>query len=145
MPVSAYMNMKEVTNIFKALSDNTRLRIIRLLIRARKELCVCEIMDSLQESQYNISRHLKELKSTNLVKERRDGRWVFYSIAETTEEFQRLIFHAVESIPKEVFLMDVERLKARLSLREGGKCVVGLENKEWKRVLNQLLSRRGRK
>ena len=138
MRKSAYMNMKEYTNIFKALSDKTRLRIIRLLIQAGKELCVCEIMDSLQESHYNTSRHLKELKNSGLVKENKVGRWVLYSLTENSEEFQGHIIHAVEGIPKDVFVTDCNRLKIRLSLRKEGKCVIGLKSPEWEKVIKQV-------
>lgn len=141
MRKSAYMNMKEYTDIFKALSDKKRLRIIRLLIQAGKELCVCEIMDSIQESHYNVSRHLRELKIAGLVKEKKVGRWVFYSLTETTERFQKLILHAVERIPETTFLIDGKRLKARLSLREGEKCVIGLKSPEWRRMVTKLRER----
>lgn len=145
MHSSAYMNMKKHIDIFRSLSDKTRLRIIRLLIQAGKELCVCEIMDSLQESHYNTSRHLKELKNSGLVKEKKVGRWVFYSLIEPEKKFQKIILHAVESIPEDIFLMDIERLKARLSLREGGKCVIGLKRLELKKVINRNQVKRGRK
>ncbi|MEW6214777.1 MAG: metalloregulator ArsR/SmtB family transcription factor [Nitrospirota bacterium] len=133
------MNINQYITIFKALSDYTRLRIMNILIRSNKELCVCEIMDSLQEFQYNVSRHLKELKIAGLVKERKDGKWIFYSLAETKGSPLKAILQSVKSIPEEIFLMDTERLKARLSLREGEKCVIGLESKEWQRIRNQLL------
>lgn len=142
---SAYVNMKKYIDIFRSLSDKTRLRIIRLLIQAGKELCVCEIMDSLQESHYNTSRHLKELKNSGLVKENKAGRWVLYSLTESSEEFQGHIIHAVEGIPEDIFLMDIERLKTRLSLREGGKCVIGLKKLELKKVINRNQVKRGRK
>ena len=145
MHKSAYMNLKNYSDIFKALSDNTRLRIVRLLIQAGKELCVCEIMDSLHESQYNVSRHLRELKIAGLVKERKTGKWVFYSLTEATKEFQKLVLHAVERIPKATFLMDGKRLKARLSLRESGKCVVGLKSTEWRRMVTKLRVKDNRK
>ncbi|MEW6162553.1 MAG: metalloregulator ArsR/SmtB family transcription factor [Nitrospirota bacterium] len=132
------MNIKKYIDIFKALSDNMRLRIMRLLIQAGKELCVCEIMDSLHESQYNVSRHLRELKLAGLVRERKAGRWVFYSLTETAEKFQKLILHAVESIPKNAFSNDIKRLKVRLSLREGEKCVIGLKSPEWRKIITQL-------
>ncbi|MFQ5835459.1 MAG: ArsR/SmtB family transcription factor [bacterium] len=73
--------MEGYTEIFKALSDETRLRIVHLLIAAGKELCCCEITDSLEESQYNISRHLKILKNAALIKDRKEGRWVYFNIA----------------------------------------------------------------
>jgi len=141
MHKSAYMNMKKYIDIFRSLSDKTRLRIIRLLIQAGKELCVCEIMDSLQESHYNTSRHLKELKNSGLVRERKIGRWVYYSLTKTTEEFQKLILKAVKSIPETTFLMDGKRLKARLLLREGEKCVLGLKSPEWRRMVTKLRER----
>lgn len=137
--------MKKYADIFRALSDTTRLRIMRILIEAGMELCVCEIMDSLQKSQYNVSRHLKELKVAGLVNERKTGRWVFYSITKTKEEFQKLILRSIASIPEDVFFMDIERLKLRLSLREGGKCVIGLKSPERKKVITQLRVKRGKK
>jgi len=143
MPESAYMNMNEAINIFKALSDNTRLRIIRVLIQAGKELCVCEIMDSLGESQYNVSRHLKELKIAGLVKERKGGRWVFYSLQEPKDESHKTIIQALSCLRDEIFSLDEGRLKARLSLRKGGRCVIGVKSQEWERVITRLLSRGG--
>jgi len=138
MHKSAYMNMKKYADIFSALSDTTRLRIMRVIIKAGVELCVCEIVDSLQKSQYSVSRHLKELKVAGFVNERKTGRWVFYSIAKTKDEFQKLILHSIASIPEDLFLMDTERLKLRLCLREGGKCVIGLKSPERKKVVAQL-------
>lgn len=63
-------NLEEYTRVFKALSDKTRLRIINLFLRSGQDLCVCEIIDSLNESQYNVSKHLKELKYAGLTKEK---------------------------------------------------------------------------
>ncbi|MDH5203360.1 MAG: metalloregulator ArsR/SmtB family transcription factor [Nitrospirota bacterium] len=131
MHKSAYMNMDKHVDIFKALSDNTRLRIMRLLIHAGRELCVCEITDSLQESHYNVSRQLKELKIAGLVREQKAGRWVLYSILKAKDKFQKFILHAVENIPEDIFITDLQRLKIRLSLRKDGKCVIGLKSKEW--------------
>ena len=54
--------MKEFVEQVKALGDATRLKIIRLLCEAREDLCVCEIMDAIEISHCNISRHLKILK-----------------------------------------------------------------------------------
>lgn len=140
----AYMNIEDYATIFKCLSDKTRLRIMNLLIKAGKGLCVCEIMDSLSESQYNISRHLKELKIAGLIKERKYGRWVSYSLTEAKGGFQRLLRRSLRNIPEEVFLMDNLRLKERLSLREGGKCVIGLKSSKWEEILTQLRLKGGR-
>jgi ArsR family transcriptional regulator len=64
---------------FHALSDETRLRIVALL--AGGEHCVCELMDPLGAAQSRLSFHLKTLKTAGLVTDRRDGRWVYYSLA----------------------------------------------------------------
>jgi ArsR family transcriptional regulator len=75
---------------FQALSDPTRIRILELLRRG--ELCVCELMASLNIRQSLLSFHLKTLKSTGLVMDRKDGRWVHYSINwRGLEELEELI------------------------------------------------------
>lgn len=63
---------------FQALSDATRVRILELLRGG--ELCVCELMADLNIRQSLLSFHLKTLKNAGLVMDRRDGRWVHYSI-----------------------------------------------------------------
>lgn len=128
---SANMNMRkldELVNIFKALSDKSRLRIANILIKAGCELCVCEIADSLIESQYNISRHLKELKNAGLISERRDGRWINYQITDTNEPFQGLLIKTLSFLRDDLFIDDEKRLKVRLSMRRDGICVVGLKS-----------------
>ncbi len=68
-----------LVDIFKALADETRLRIFRLL--TQQELCVCEIEDILDLPQSLVSNHLAVLRRNGLVESRRDAedaRWVFY-------------------------------------------------------------------
>jgi ArsR family transcriptional regulator len=70
---------EDLVDLFKALSDETRLRIYSLLTKA--ELCVCEIEDILNLSQSLVSNHLAVLRRAGLVKARRDvedARWIFY-------------------------------------------------------------------
>lgn len=70
---------------FHALSDQTRLEIVRRL--SHGERCVCDLMDELDVAQSRLSFHLKTLKEAGLVKDRREGRWVFYSLCgEVLEE-----------------------------------------------------------
>ena len=71
--------MERLLDALKALSDETRLRILNLLYE--KELCVCDIMEALQISQAKASRHLIYLKNAGLVKDRKYAQWVYYSIA----------------------------------------------------------------
>lgn len=142
---SAYKNMIEIDkflDVFNALSDRTRLRIIRILLKAGTELCVCELMDSLAESQYNVSRHLKVLKNSGLVKNNEVGKWAFYSLKKSADKFNRYIKKAISEIPEDVFRLDEWRLKKRLSLRKKGKCVVGIGDSKWKKILKKLEDRR---
>ncbi|MBW2221738.1 MAG: winged helix-turn-helix transcriptional regulator [Deltaproteobacteria bacterium] len=122
--------MEEFVNFFKGLSDRTRLRTIWLLNKANTRLCVCEIMDSLNENQYNVSRHLKVLKSAGFLKEEKEGRWVYYSLINPKNRFQELILEAVSALPEESFEEISERLKERLSFRKNGKCVAGMKSEE---------------
>jgi ArsR family transcriptional regulator len=65
--------------VFKSLSDETRVRAT-LLIADQGELCVCELMCALDDSQPKISRHLAQLRSNGLLLDRRQGQWVYYRL-----------------------------------------------------------------
>lgn len=121
--------MKPIVNIFKALSEEIRIRIMRVLIEARKELCVCEIVDALQEPQYNISRHLNILKNAGLVTNRREGIWILYSLASNRDRFNQKLLEMIKSITLEN-AQDLVRLKKRLRMRVGGKCIIGYNYKK---------------
>ncbi|MGF3523134.1 MAG: ArsR/SmtB family transcription factor [Candidatus Bathyarchaeia archaeon] len=66
------------SKLFKALADPTRLRMLGLL--TAREMCVCEIMVALELTQPTASHHLKILENAELVKSRKGGKWVFYSL-----------------------------------------------------------------
>jgi ArsR family transcriptional regulator len=68
----------EVVRLFHALSDETRLSIVRRL--GRGERCVCDLQDLLDAGQSRLSYHLKTLKEAGLVTDRREGRWVYYML-----------------------------------------------------------------
>lgn len=70
--------MKKLAVQFKALSDETRLKILSLL--TKHELCVCEIIDELDMTQSAVSHHLKILKNAELVEDRREGKWIYYRL-----------------------------------------------------------------
>ncbi|AZL73254.1 MULTISPECIES: metalloregulator ArsR/SmtB family transcription factor [Pseudomonas] len=65
--------------LFKSLADETRARAT-LLIAQLGELCVCELMCALDDSQPKISRHLAQLRSSGLLLDRRQGQWVYYRL-----------------------------------------------------------------
>jgi len=78
---NSYMPIMPIEPIkfYKCLSDETRLNCV-LLIQQEQELCVCELTEALQVSQPKISRHLAQLRECGLLKDRRNGQWVFYQI-----------------------------------------------------------------
>ena len=81
--------------IFKALADTTRLRILALL--ANNEVCVCHIHDSLGLPQPTVSRHLAYLRRSGLVTARRDGVWMHYRVSRSLDPLlQRMVNSAVD-------------------------------------------------
>jgi len=71
--------MRDILPFFKALGDETRLNMLWLLMNHR-ELCVCDFMEVLQITQSKASRHLRSLFHADLVSDRREGLWVYYSL-----------------------------------------------------------------
>lgn len=69
----------EATDVFKQLADTTRLRCL-LLLQSEGELCVCELIHAIEESQPKISRHLAHLRKSGLVMDRKEGLWVHYRL-----------------------------------------------------------------
>jgi len=79
------MKIDILANQFKALSEPVRLRILYLLLE-REEVCVCDLVESLELTQSVVSRHLAYLKNNDLIEARRDGTWVHYKIKQTQLE-----------------------------------------------------------
>ncbi len=87
--------MRDLIKIFKALSDETRLRIMNLLIE--RECCVCEVVQALEISQTRASRNLSQLHDAGLLEQRREGLWtIYYLTPKLTEDHRGLIVHAVD-------------------------------------------------
>ncbi len=121
--------------LLQALSDPTRLRIMALLCGAGRDLCVCEIVDAIEQPQYQVSRNLKILQKAGFVNERREGKWVHYGVASGLDEFRKTALKAIASIPRNSLAHDQRELNRRLKLRENGKCLLGVQK-------THLLSRR---
>jgi len=77
--------MKNTAQVFKALSDETRLRIMGLLI-AGEELCVCDIIAALDLPQSTVSRHLAYLRNSGLLEDRRQGVWMYYRLSQDSKK-----------------------------------------------------------
>ena len=91
------------TEIYKALSDENRLRIISVLMQ--RELCVCEIEAVLNMSQSNVSRHLNKLKAAQIVTSKKESQWAFYKLSDKfIEENGHLYKHLQESLSQDAQL-----------------------------------------
>lgn len=69
---------KQNAKIYRALADEKRLKILRLL--TFREMCVCELTAALNLTQPNLTHHVKKLENANLVEHEKRGKWVYYSI-----------------------------------------------------------------
>ena len=98
------------SNIFKALSEDIRLRIIVILTDG--ELCVCDIMEVLSLPQSSVSRHMAKLKSSKLVIDRRDGKWVYYRLdAKINERIPSLTEILNQFRNRNPYMTDIEQLQ----------------------------------
>ncbi|WP_461204862.1 ArsR/SmtB family transcription factor [Clostridium sp. DL1XJH146] len=100
-----------MTEIFKTLGDENRLRILNLLMH--DELCVCEIEVILQITQSNASRHLSKLKRIDIISSSKDAQWIHYKTSEEFKKQNKLIFQYLEEkfFVNKLFLNDLERYK----------------------------------
>jgi ArsR family transcriptional regulator len=115
-----------LTSLFKALSDETRLRILKLLEHG--ELCVCDIVAALDMVQPKVSFHLGVLQEAGLVRSRKQGKWIYYSIDES-DIFKRFLLMSVfERIPDERVADDKRRLEAFLNKKRPLTKVIEIKN-----------------
>jgi len=105
------MAMPDLVKLFKALSDETRIRILKVLVE--RECCVCEVMQALDISQSRASRNLRVLQDAGFIKFRRDGLWIVYSIDERRmSSYAGPLIELLRSslVNEEIILQDKERL-----------------------------------
>jgi ArsR family transcriptional regulator len=94
--------MYTLAKIFKSLSDETRVKMLCLLLKG-DELCVCDLMETLQISQSKASRHLRYLLNAGLVKDRREAVWVYYRINDLPSNEQKEILKTLKAVlPRKV-------------------------------------------
>ena len=121
--------MRSLVEAAKALSDETRLRILNLLLV--RECCVCEVMQVLDISQTRASRNLNVLYDAGFLKLRREGLWAYYSIDKTDlEDYLSLLLDAVQRglAGNKVANLDREHLK--VAQRLGPQCCNPVQAKE---------------
>jgi ArsR family transcriptional regulator, arsenate/arsenite/antimonite-responsive transcriptional repressor len=104
--------MRKLDQLFKVLSDNTRLRLLSLL--AHRPHCVCEFQSILQASQPTVSRHLAYLRRSGLVEVERHGKMIMYSLGKPEDPIQATLLRCVYACISEggYFQHDVERSRA---------------------------------
>ena len=116
--------MRELVAIAKALCDPTRIRVMAALRNG--ELCVCELVDALEISQSSLSSHLQICREVGVVTTRKESRWIYYSLSARYASLIETIFAELQMLGRDEQLrQDARRLKKRLQIREGGRCVVG--------------------
>ena len=113
--------------MFQALADETRLRIVRLLVLTDESICLCELVDSLHEPSYKLSRHLKILRQAGVLSSQKVGRWVYHRLV-ARPTYLETLYATVKALPDpdQVYQADLARFKERMCLREGGRCQVGI-------------------
>ena len=105
---------------FALLSDETRLRSL-LLLKKKKEICVCEFSYMLNSIQSKVSRHLAHLRKSGLVLDERRGQWVYYQLnADLPNWMQKILATLLEDLQEvEPYCSDIEKIKA---LRKENLC-----------------------
>ena len=122
--------MEQLVQLFRALSDETRLRIVMLLTRG--ELCVCDVMMVLGQPQSKVSRHLAYLKHSGLTQSRRVGVWMHYWLDESSRGIQRPLIHLLKGELSHLspFRTDMEKL---LEMKRQGGCKAAIKFKTFRR------------
>jgi len=126
MHISAYAdviikeldNMEQLVQFFRALSDETRLRIVILLTQG--ELCVCDLMAVLDEPQSKVSRHLAYLKHSGLTNSKRAGVWMHYWLKEPGNEVHKAQINFLKEQLSHVPQFRIDREKLSELRKEGG-------------------------
>ncbi len=113
--------MESYLQAVKALSDETRLRILNLILD--RECCVCEVMQTLDISQTRASRNLRILENAGFLESRRDGVWIYYRLTDKPENpfISSLIKSATEFTQTSLFFKN-DRAQLRKNSRSNNVC-----------------------
>ncbi len=116
--------MRTLTNVFKALSDETRLLMLGLLLK-EGELCVCDFVEVLEITQSKASRHLRHLVNAGLLDDRREAVWVYFRTADAPGAAQAEVLKMLPGVLEERVAPDLfVRLNAWRKRKQtaGGSC-----------------------
>ena len=113
--------MRDAVKAFKALSDDTRLRILNILLE--QECCVCEVMQALDISQTRASRNLAALYDAGFLKLRKDGLWSLYSVdKDGMQDYLTDLVHAVTKTLEGNKAVELDRERLKKAERVGPSC-----------------------
>lgn len=120
--------MIDITDIFKALCEITRLRILNLIIK--KEACVCEIEGVLNLTQSNASKHLGVLKKAGIIDSRKVAQWVYYRINSDFMLSNKLILDYIKNKFKNTKQYQIDLLSYQKFVINNGCCKGEIDEKE---------------
>jgi len=113
--------MRNLLGLFKSLSDETRLRVLGVLLV--RECCVCEVMQALEISQTRASRNLSILFNAGILKQRRHSQWTLYRIdREGLERQAPGLLDAVACMLERSKTVSADRCRLKNSVRVGPGC-----------------------
>ena len=107
--------------LFKCLADATRARLTLLILR-EGELCVCELIHALDDSQPKVSRHLAQLRSCGLLLDRRQGQWVYYRLNPALPQWVMSVLDTTLNANGQWLRDDVLRLEAMGDRPQRNRC-----------------------
>ncbi len=114
--------MRRLAGLFRALADETRLRMMGMLLR-RREICVCDFVEVLGITQSKASRHLRYLLHAGLVEDRRAGLWVHYRVADAPSPDARAAMCSLRTLLGDERMHELEAHLARwLAKKRGRAC-----------------------
>lgn len=115
--------MITTAEIFKSLSDDTRLRLL-ILLQNGSEYCVCDLMHALDMPQSTVSRHLAYLKKHGWLQDRRGGTWMYYSLKQELDSFlqAQLVLIISRLAATESCRADSQRLDSYLKSKDQSAC-----------------------
>lgn len=92
------LDITTAAGILKLLGDKTRLSMVKIM--SEHEVCVCEMVDLFEISQPAISQHIKKLKDSGLIKERRGAQWIYYSLNPQFSYYDYLL-NVIKDLPSQ--------------------------------------------
>jgi ArsR family transcriptional regulator len=122
MHIDEVRTMREIVKAFKVLSDETKLRMLNMLME--RECCVCEVMQALEISQSKASRGLNALYDAAFLTMRKDGLWSLYSInREGISEYQSQIIEAIKKALRNNKISELDKERLKEAERVSARCI----------------------